>query len=133
MSVFSVEPGRLFVYGTLMPGEALWPALAPYARSWTAATAPGALWDTGLGFPCVRFDPAAAGVPGVLVDLDPARVAEALETLDRIEDEGRLYRRVVVATSGGPALAYEWLGGTDGMRPLPAGWPGTRRPRHGTV
>jgi gamma-glutamylcyclotransferase (GGCT)/AIG2-like uncharacterized protein YtfP len=113
---------RLFVYGTLMPGQALWPELAPYARSWEMATAGGRLWDTGLGFPCVRFDPGAPGVPGVVVDLDPARAAATLRALDRIEDEGRLYRRIVVVTSAGPAHAYEWLGATEGMRHLPGGW-----------
>ena len=116
-------PPRLFVYGTLMPGQPLWPALAPHAVSWREVTAPGRLWDTGLGFPGVRFDPDAGPVPGVLVDLDPARVNEILEVLDRVEDEGRLFRRVVVATSGGPANAYEWLGSTDGLHALPSGWP----------
>ncbi len=118
-------PTRLFVYGTLMPGEPLWPALKPYAASWQPVTACGDLWDTGLGFPCVRFDPSAPGVPGVLVDLEPDRIDEALAMLDRVEDEGRLYRRVVVETSAGPALAYEWLGSTDGLRRLAGGWPTT--------
>ena len=119
-------PTRVFVYGTLMPGERLWPALAPYAVSWEAGTAPGRLWDTGLGFPGVRFDPESEPVPGVVVVIDPDRVAEAVAVLDRIEDEGRLYRRVVVTTSGGPASAYEWLGATEGLRRLPDGWPRTR-------
>ncbi|MDQ3896619.1 MAG: gamma-glutamylcyclotransferase [Actinomycetota bacterium] len=114
---------RLFVYGTLMPHEPLWPALAPYAVSWDRATAPGELWDTGRGFPCVRFDPHGPGVPGIVVVIDPDRVPEALAVLDGIEDEGRLYRRVVVPTSCGDAYAYEWLGATDGLRRLPDGWP----------
>ena len=113
---------RLFVYGTLMPGEALWPALAPFAVSWQAVSAPGHLWDTGHGYPGVRFDPGGSPVTGVLVVLDPARAAEAVELLDEIEDEGRLYRRVEVATSAGPAFAYEWLGPTEGLRPLSGGW-----------
>jgi gamma-glutamylcyclotransferase (GGCT)/AIG2-like uncharacterized protein YtfP len=118
-------PPRLFVYGTLMPGEPLWPVLEPYAVSWEQGTAPGQLWDTGLGFPCVRFDPAAAAVPGVLVSIAPDRLAAALAVLDRVEDEGRLYRRVVVETSAGPAHAYEWLGSTTGLRRLAGGWPTT--------
>ena len=117
---------RLFVYGTLMPGEPLWPVLEPYAVTWAHATAPGELWDTGRGFPGVRFDPAAAGVPGVVVAIAPERMDGALAVLDQVEDEGRLYRRVVVDTSAGAAYAYEWLGSTDGLRRLRLGWP-TRR------
>jgi gamma-glutamylcyclotransferase (GGCT)/AIG2-like uncharacterized protein YtfP len=120
--------GRVFVYGTLMPGEPRWPALAPYAVGWEPVTAPGWLWDTGRGYPALRFDGGHGGggggaVPGVLVTLDPDRLAEALDILDAIEDEGRLYRRVEVVTSGGPAYAYEWLGPTEGLDPLAAGWP----------
>jgi gamma-glutamylcyclotransferase (GGCT)/AIG2-like uncharacterized protein YtfP len=120
---------RIFVYGTLMPGDVLWPELEPYARSWHPVTARGRLWDTGHGFPGVRFDSDtesnndSSAVPGVLVELDPGRANEAVDLLDRIEDEGRLYRRVEVETSSGPALAYEWLGRTDGLKPLPDGWP----------
>ena len=113
----------IFVYGTLMPGDVRWPALAPYALRWERATAAGRLWDTGHGYPAVRFDGDGGLVPGVLVTVDPARVADVLELLDGIEDEGRLYRRVEVTTSGGPAYAYEWLGSTEGFAPLAAGWP----------
>lgn len=115
--------GRIFVYGTLMPGEARWPALAPYAVGWERVTATGRLWDTGRGYPAVRFEPGGGEVPGILVTIDPPRVAEVLDLLDGIEDEGRLYRRVEVVTSGGPAYAYEWLGLTDGFDALAAGWP----------
>jgi gamma-glutamylcyclotransferase (GGCT)/AIG2-like uncharacterized protein YtfP len=114
---------RFFVYGTLMPGEPLWPTLAPYAASWRRATAPGRLWDTGQGYPCVRFDAAAGPVPGVLVTVRADRVGEAVATLDDVEEEGRLYRRVEVETSGGPAFAYEWLGPVEGLVVLPDGWP----------
>jgi gamma-glutamylcyclotransferase (GGCT)/AIG2-like uncharacterized protein YtfP len=116
-------PVRLFVYGTLMPGEPLWPALSPYARRWTEATAPGRLWDTGHGYPGVRFAIGDDAVPGVVVDLHHATAAEAIEVLDEIEEEGRLYRRVEVVTSAGPAWAYEWLGAVDDLRLLPDGWP----------
>ena len=114
---------RLFVYGTLMPGEPRWPALAPFALAWERATAAGRIWDTGHGYPAVRFDGAAGAVPGVVVRIDPARATEAVALLDEIEEVGVLYRRVEVATTGGPAHAYEWLGATDGFTPLPGGWP----------
>ena len=113
----------IFVYGTLMPGDVRWPALAVYAVRWERVTAVGRLWDTGHGYPAVRFGGAGGVVPGVLVTVDEPRVAEALAVLDEIEDEGRLYRRVEVTTSGGPAYAYEWLGPTEGFQPLAAGWP----------
>ena len=116
-------PPRLFVYGTLMPGERLWPALAPFAVAWHEATAAGRIWDTGHGYPAVRFEVSGDAIPGVLVALDPPRLAAAIKMLDEIEDEGVLYRRVEVSTSGGPAWAYEWLGATDGLILLADGWP----------
>lgn len=121
-------PARLFVYGTLMPGEPRWPELARYAVSWERVTAQGRMWDTGHGYPAVQFDVSGGrtppgSVPGVLVTLDPSRAAEAMERLDRIEGVGRLYRRVEVTTSLGRASAYEWLGVVDGLTMLPDGWP----------
>src|SRR5215207_6532119 len=89
-------PARLFVYGTLMPGDRLWPVLAPYAQSWESGVAAGRLWDTAHGYPAVRFDPAELPIPGVVVTLHADLAAEAVEVLDEIEEEGRLYRRVQV-------------------------------------
>src|SRR5215218_2498392 len=114
---------RVFVYGTLMPGEPLWPLLEPYAADWAPATSFGRLWDTGNGYPGARFDGRGDPVSGVLVLLDGARTTKAVEVLDDIEEEGTLYRRVEVTTSGGPAFAYEWLGAVEGLRMLPEGWP----------
>ena len=116
-------PARLFVYGTLMPGHVLWPELAPFAASWEVAAARGRLWDTGHGYPGVRFDDEGDDVPGVVVDLHAERAGEAFDLLDRIEDEGRLFRRLRVTTSAGAAFAYEWLGPVDDLRLLPRGWP----------
>lgn len=112
---------RVFVYGTLMPGGSRWPALEPFASGWEPATAPGTLWDTGRGYPAIRFD-AVGTVPGFVVTLDGRRLPEALAALDAIEAEGVLYRRVEVETSRGRAVSYEWLGPTDGLVPLPEGW-----------
>ncbi len=117
-----MDATAVFVYGTLMPGQSRWPALQPYAISTEPVTARGHLWDTGRGYPAVRFDVNGAEIPGVLVVIVPELVAEALAALDRIEGVGVLYRRVDVVTSGGPAISYEWLGSIQGLLPLPEGW-----------
>ena len=128
----------VFVYGTLMPGQVRWPLLASFATGCRPATARGRLWDTGLGYPAACFDSGGGGdagagegvgegvgeIPGVLVTIGPGSVAAALAVLDRIEGEGVLFRRVDVVTSAGSAMSYEWLGPTEGFRPLPGGWPG---------
>ncbi len=115
---------RLFVYGSLMPGGTRWSALEPFATGWERATARGRLWDTGRGYPAIRFDGDGGFVPGFVVTIDAGRSAEAIAVLDAVEQEGVLYRRVVVATSVGPAASYEWRGSTAGLTALPGGWPG---------
>ena len=104
----------VFVYGTLLPGEERWPLLEPFVSGWQATTLRGALYDTGYGYPALVLD-GDVEVPGMLVELDPERLAAAVRLLDRIEGNGHLYRRVDVQTRAGPAFTYEWLGGTDGM------------------
>lgn len=111
----------LFVYGTLLPGEARWRFLRPFAISWAPARAQGRLWDTGRGYPAAVFGEEGF-IPGALVRLAPGTGAEALRLLDALEGEGTLYDRVVVRTSAGDAIAYEWLGPTQGFRLLPDGW-----------
>lgn len=112
----------MFVYGTLMPGELRWPALERFAAGWERASARGRMWDSGHGYPAVRFDGDGPAVPGVLVTLAADRVAEAVAVLDDIEEEGSLYRRIEVETTGGMAMTYEWLGPTDGLAVLDGGW-----------
>lgn len=113
---------RVFVYGTLMPGELRWPALEQFSVGWERATARGRMWDSGHGYPAVRFDSGGAAIPGVVVTLSPDRLAEAVATLDAIEEEGSLYRRIEIVTSAGSAMTYEWLGTTDGLAVLEQGW-----------
>ena len=122
----SENPTSLFLYGTLMPGQMRWPALEPYALWAEPATAEGRLWDTGRGYPAARFDDEAHSIPGALVGIAPALLADLITALDHMEAEGVLYRRVHVVTSGGPAISYEWLGPIEGLRPLPEGWSAAR-------
>ncbi|HEX2273906.1 MAG TPA: gamma-glutamylcyclotransferase [Acidimicrobiales bacterium] len=117
-------PTRLFVYGTLMPGQERWPVLLPYARSSEPATARGQLWDTGVGYPAARFDDTGRDFPGALVTIAAELLTDVVRTLDRIEGEGVLFRRVEISTSAGPAFSYEWIGPTEGLSPLPNGWLG---------
>jgi gamma-glutamylcyclotransferase (GGCT)/AIG2-like uncharacterized protein YtfP len=114
---------RLFVYGTLMPGQGRWGTLRAHALSHEPATAKGYLWDTGAGYPAARFDEAGHEIPGVLVTIEWDALTDLLTVLDRIEGEGSLFRRVEVVTSDGPAIAYEWMGSTEALSPLLDGWP----------
>jgi gamma-glutamylcyclotransferase (GGCT)/AIG2-like uncharacterized protein YtfP len=112
----------VFVYGTLMPGELRWQALAPFAARWQNATTPGRLWDTGHGYPAATFERGETRIPGVVVWINPDQWDQAVRRLDEIEGEGSLYRRVEVETSVGSATSYEWLGTTASLRALPSGW-----------
>jgi gamma-glutamylcyclotransferase (GGCT)/AIG2-like uncharacterized protein YtfP len=114
-----------------MPGQSRWRHLSPYATSWQPATAAGRLWDTGRGYPAAIFDDGEARIPGVAVVLVADATEAAIRLLDEIVGEGSLYRRVQITTSSGPALSYEWLGATDGLQPLPSGWPLGRSGVHG--
>ena len=101
---------RLFVYGTLMPGEARWPLLAPLATPAEPerAQATGRLYRTPYGWPAAVFDPAASSaVPGLVVTLrDPGRT---LPVLDEIEGTGAgLFQRRLITTTAGQCWAYHW-------------------------
>ena len=106
----------LFVYGTLMPGRLRWPILAPFAQGHRPADVDGRLYDSGNGWPVAVFGTGGV-VPGVLVDLLPERLDEALPILDAVEDTATdTLRRIIVTT----------LDGAAGMGVPP-------RPRHGRL
>ena len=121
---------RLFVYGTLMPGEERWPRLAPLAvpaerehaererAERERADAAGYLYRTPYGWPAAVFDPAASSaVPGLVVTLqDPGR---ALPVLDEIEGTSAgLFERRLITTRAGLCWAYHWLGQTSGFQAI---------------
>jgi gamma-glutamylcyclotransferase (GGCT)/AIG2-like uncharacterized protein YtfP len=118
---------RLFVYGTLLPGEPRWSMLEHCAETAIDATAAGTLWDTGRGYPAAVFS-GSAEIQGAVVAIPPDRWDEVVDLLDQVEGEGVLYRRVEIETSAGPATSYEWLGPTEGMTPLPSGWRNSQKP-----
>ncbi len=116
---------RLFVYGTLMPGQRRWHLLAPLAAPGEPerAEAAGRLYRTPYGWPAAVFDPAApAAVPGLVVTLrDPAR---ALPALDEVEGTGAgLFQRRLITTTAGQCWAYHWSRQTTGFQPITT-WPG---------
>jgi gamma-glutamylcyclotransferase (GGCT)/AIG2-like uncharacterized protein YtfP len=121
-----VEPPRLFVYGTLQPNRLRWPLLEPYATGHRPATVPGTLYDSGHGWPVVDFADRDHDVPGLLVDLDPDSLDDALALLDHVEGTVTdLIRRIVVTTSDDVAAwSYHWCGSTAGMRRI-ARWDAT--------
>ena len=104
------EISHLFVYGTLQPGDARWPILAPYvADSGVADRVAGRVHDTGCGYPAAIFGPDGT-IVGRTYQLREELLDKALAVLD--EEESSVpggYRRVVVTTSAGtPAWAYEY-------------------------
>jgi gamma-glutamylcyclotransferase (GGCT)/AIG2-like uncharacterized protein YtfP len=122
ISALGSETTAVFLYGTLMPGQVRWPVLESHVLAYEPATAKGRLWDTGFGYPAAQFDPDGDDIPGVVAAIAPEHLPEVIATLDPIEGEGVLFRRTEVATSGGWAITYEWMGETAGLRPLRTGW-----------
>ena len=113
---------RLFVYGTLRPGDCRWGLLAPYVSDdGIADTVNGTLYDTGLDYPAAVFggDGVIRGMHFGLVD---GTREQALRELD-IEEEtvDGLYRRVRLTTvSGAEVGAYEYGSGLD-LTVIPSG------------
>lgn len=111
-------PDRLFVYGTLAPGQRAWPLVRPFTASATRTWLPGALYDTGLGYPALRLED-GPGVPGWVLRLRSPR--NALPVLD--DYEGEDYQRVRVTLPDGEVCwTYQWTASTRGLRALPGGW-----------
>ncbi|MDP9335511.1 MAG: gamma-glutamylcyclotransferase [Actinomycetota bacterium] len=113
---------RLFVYGTLAPGDEAWPVLEPWVVGEPLADAvAGWLYDTGRGYPAAVFlDEGRSLVHGTVVTLDPAAASVALDTLDRYE--GPEYERISVRTETGvEAATYVWIAPLTGCRPVAGG------------
>lgn len=111
----------VFVYGLLKPGFRLHHVVAPYVAREAAATVNGRLYDAGV--PAARFDEDGT-VEGHVLWLE--RPDEALATLDDLEDEGEVYRRILLGaeTTDGTvdAYAYEYLLPLADHRPVGTSW-----------
>lgn len=123
---------RLFVYGTLQPGQPRWPALAGFVLhggNGCRVTVTGTLYDTGYGWPAAIFGGGVDDhIPGIVLRLAPGTVDEGLAALDLIEGVGaRLFERVAVEIDGYRCWAYQWLGDTEGFRRIES-WPHTSAP-----
>ena len=106
---------HLFIYGTLGPGQERWPHLAPFVDDeGRDDSVPGALYDTGNGYPAARFD-VPGRILGSVYSLRVDRLDECLEILDEVEGAVLdLFRRVAITTSSGvEAWAYEYCGETQ--------------------
>ncbi len=111
----------VFVYGLLKPGQRLHHLIESFATRIEPATVEGRLFDAGV--PAARFDTLGT-IEGFVIRL--ARPDEALRLLDDVEDEGTLYRRVLVRARTGDgevdAYAYEYLGDLTGRREAGSSW-----------
>jgi gamma-glutamylcyclotransferase (GGCT)/AIG2-like uncharacterized protein YtfP len=118
---------RVFVYGTLKPGQGRWSVLAPFVLPTGddgASAVSGLLYDTGYGWPAAVFDTAAgADVPGTVLTLRPESVAQALDTLDAVEGvRSGLFHRMLVEVDGQSCWAYHWPGPVAGFQRIRC-WP----------
>ncbi len=111
---------HVFVYGTLMPGQSRWPALAPWAAGGPAPdSAAGELFDTGYGWPAAVIGNGGP-IPGFTVQLNPQSLTAALDALDAIEGTSNgLFRRVSTMTENRvKAWVYDWPGPTQHLVPI---------------
>jgi gamma-glutamylcyclotransferase (GGCT)/AIG2-like uncharacterized protein YtfP len=86
---------RLFVYGTLAPGEVNEHVLAPLPGNWLKATVRGRLhpegWGASYGFPALRLDSEAGRIEGQI--FSSPQLPHYWSSLD--EFEGEAYCRVI--------------------------------------
>jgi gamma-glutamylcyclotransferase (GGCT)/AIG2-like uncharacterized protein YtfP len=100
---------RLFVYGSLAPGESHYFILSPLVGRWQKASVRGRLYPDGnsgtRSWPGLKLDPQAEVVPGYL--FTSRQLARHWQQLD--DFEGSFYRRVrarVKLEDGNSVIAY---------------------------
>ncbi len=117
-----VRVDRLFVYGTLRPGDVRWPILERFVvDDGVADTIAGDLYDAGLDFPAAIFG-GCNTIIGRTYLLSAEMLDEALAVLDAEESSAAgMYRRVEVSTGlGTTAWAYEYGTGLT-LTPIASG------------
>jgi gamma-glutamylcyclotransferase (GGCT)/AIG2-like uncharacterized protein YtfP len=114
------EATHYFMYGTMMPGHLRYPEIDDFVESTTRDRVAGHLFDSGLGYPAATFDAGETEVEGYVLRILPGEEAEAAKTI--ADQENNLFSPVTVETRGGTeAIAYEWVGSTEGLEELPDG------------
>lgn len=114
------EATHYFMYGTMMPGHLRYPEIDDFIRSTTRDRVEGQIFDSGASYPVAKFDAGDTEVQGYLLRILPGKEADAARTIAELE--GNLFRPVTVETRGGTeAIAYEWVGSTEGLEELPDG------------
>lgn len=90
---------RLFVYGTLAPGQPNAHWLSDLEGSWQAASVNGVLehigWGADMGYPGLHLDDTAPAVPGML--FTSQQLSDHWPALD--DFEGSAYRRVLAVVT----------------------------------
>ena len=86
---------RLFVYGTLAPGEPNGHVLAEIDGSWLDGCVRGRLenagWGAQMGYPAIKLDPDASPIPGHVFESE--NLSDHWDALDAFE--GAEYERVL--------------------------------------
>ena len=100
-----VEEHKVFVYGTLIAGEANahWAGNARRQKAWTTGT----IYDTGWGYPAF-VKRGRTHVKGEVLTVDD----DGFKSMDRLEGYPRLYRREQIRVhlvGGGSVLAWVYI------------------------
>jgi gamma-glutamylcyclotransferase (GGCT)/AIG2-like uncharacterized protein YtfP len=109
---------KVFIYGTLAPGQHRWTTLEPYCDNHTADAINGELYDTGYGWPAAVITTFSyPHIPGYTVTLKPETVDIVLPILDDIEGHPYLFERIPTQTINGVAAwVYHWTHSTAGYQ-----------------
>jgi len=108
---------RLFVYGTLMPGEVNADFLEPLKGSWQRGVVQGALspqgWGAAQGFPALVPGEASSQVPGFVLEAES--LSDFWGRLDTFEGEEYERRLTTVQLENGLSVsACAYFGRVDG-------------------
>jgi len=117
---------RIFIYGTLIPGQQRWKYLAEFVAATEPDTTAGLLYDTHLDYPAARFDATNSIqqlIHGQLITIHRERLDDCLVLLDEVESVVTgLYHRVVIETgSGHHAWSYQYGKGIDDLELIESG------------